>query len=291
MRSLLFVPGDSERKLARTLVSPADVLILDLEDSVAAQRRPVAREMVAAFIAEARKGAGKSQLWVRINPLDGADWQADLAGVMAAAPDGIIHPKPASGADVHTLSIALAQAESRLGLTSGQTRILAIVTEVPISVLQLHTYVGSSTRLAGLSWGAEDLGAVIGSLSSRDEQGAYTSPYRLVRDLCLITASAAGCEPIDTVYTNFRDAAGLRTEAMAARRDGFTGKIAIHPDQVHVINEVFTPSPEEVAQAHRVKGAFGENAGVASLDGMMLDMPHLKLAERILARARAVGAA
>ncbi len=290
MRSLLFVPGDSERKLARSLVSPADVLILDLEDSVAAQRRPVARGMVSDFMAEARKGPGKSQHWVRINPLDGQDWEADLAGVMPAAPDGIIHPKPSSGADVHKLSIALSQAESRLGLTSGKTRILPIVTEVPISVLQLNTYVNSSARLAGLSWGAEDLGAVIGSLSSRDEHGAYTSPYRLVRDLCLITASAAGCEPIDTVYTNFRDSGGLRTEALAARRDGFTGKIAIHPDQVHVINEVFTPSAEEIAHALRVKGAFGENAGVASLDGMMLDMPHLKLAERILARARTVGA-
>lgn len=291
MRSMLFVPGDSERKLARTLVSPADVLILDLEDSVAAQRRPVARGMVSAFIAEARKGPGKSQLWVRINPLDGADWEADLAGIMAASPDGIILPKPYSGEDVHKLSIALDHAETRHGMTNGRTRILAIVTEVPLSVLQLHTYVGSSNRLAALSWGAEDLGAVIGSLSSRDETGAYTSPYRLVRDLCLITASAAGVEPIDTVYTNFRDSAGLRAECIAARRDGFTGKIAIHPDQVPVINEVFTPTAEEIAHALRVKGAFGENAGVASLDGMMLDMPHLKLAERILARAKAVGAA
>lgn len=291
MRSMLFVPGDSERKLARTLVSPADVLILDLEDSVAAQRRTVARGMVSSFIAEARRGEGKSQLWVRINPLDGADWEADLAGVMAAAPDGIILPKPTSGETVHKLSIALDHAESRYGLKNGQTRILAIVTEVPISVLQLHTYVGCSNRLAALSWGAEDLGAVIGSLSSRDEHGAYTSPYRLVRDLCLITASAAAAEPIDTVYTNFRDAAGLKAECIAARRDGFTGKIAIHPDQVHVINEVFTPSADEIAHALRVKGAFGENAGVASLDGMMLDMPHLKLAERILSRAKAVGAA
>lgn len=291
MRSMLFVPGDSERKLARSLVSPADVLILDLEDSVAAQRRGVARGMVSAFIAEARKGPGKSQLWVRVNPLDGGDWEADLAGIMAAAPDGLILPKPYSGADVHKLSIALDHAESRHGLGGGTTRILAIVTEVPLSVLQLHTYVGSSNRLAALSWGAEDLGAVIGSLSSRDEHGAYTSPYRLVRDLCLITAAAAGVEPIDTVYTNFRDGPGLRAECIAARRDGFTGKIAIHPDQVHIINEVFTPSPEEIAHAHRVKAAFGENAGVASLDGMMLDMPHLKLAERILSRAKAVGAA
>lgn len=290
MRSMLFVPADSEKKLAKSLTSPADALILDLEDSVAASRRPVARGMIEAFVANARTKPCKAQLWVRINPLDGGDWEADLAGVMKAAPDGIVLPKPTSGADVHKLSIALGHAENRHGLKTGATRILAIVTEVPISVLQLHTYVDASARLSALSWGAEDLAAVIGSLANRDEAGNYTSPYRLVRDLCLLAASAAAVEPIDTVYTNFRDADGLRAESLSARRDGFTGKIAIHPDQVPVINEIFTPSPSEIAHATRVKAAFGENAGVASLDGMMLDMPHLKLAERILARARAVGA-
>jgi citrate lyase subunit beta/citryl-CoA lyase len=291
MRSMLFVPADSERKLARSLDSPADALILDLEDSVAAARRPVARGMAAEFMRDARARGAKPALWVRINPLDGPDWEADLAGVMGAGPDGIILPKPSSGEVVHKLSIALGHAEGRHGLESGRTRILPIVTEVPLSVLQLHTYVGSSSRLAALSWGAEDLGAVIGSLANRDESGAFTSPYRLVRDLCLITAVAAEAEPMDTVYIDFRNPAGLEAEARAAKRDGFTGKMAIHPDQVATINAVFTPSAEEIAHARRVADAFAASpgAGVASLDGRMIDMPHLKLAERVLARAKAAG--
>ena len=288
MRSMLFVPADSERKLAKSLSSPADALILDLEDSIAAERRPIARPMVSDFIQSARKSGGRiPQLWVRINPLDGPDWEADLAGVMAAGPDGVILPKPESGADVHRLSIALGHAESQHGLKAGRTRILPIVTEVPISVLQLHTYVGSSARILALSWGAEDLGAVIGSLANRDETGAVTSPYRLVRDLCLITASAAGAEPMDTVYVNFRDTPGLIAEALVAKRDGFTGKMAIHPDQVEPINAVFTATADEIAHAENVVGAFSQSGtGVASLNGMMLDKPHLKLATRVLARAK-----
>jgi citrate lyase subunit beta/citryl-CoA lyase len=288
---MLFVPADSERKMVRSLESPADALILDLEDSVAAERRPVARQMTAAFIADAKQKGSKAQLWVRINPLDGGDWEADLAGVMASGPAGIILPKPSSGQDVHKLSIALGHAESRHGLAAGSTRILPIVTEVPISVLQLSTYVGSSARLAAMSWGAEDLGAVIGSLANRDEQGGFTSPYRLVRDLCLITASAAGTEPMDTVYVDFRDAKGLEAETRVAKRDGFTGKMAIHPDQVAVINAVFTPSADEIAHAQKIVAAFAAapGAGVASLDGKMIDKPHLKLAERVLARAASAG--
>lgn len=293
MRSMLFVPADSERKMARSLSSPADALILDLEDSVAAERRPVAREMTAAFIADARAKGAKAELWVRINPLDGPDWEADLVGVMAAGPAGVILPKPSSGADVHKLSIALGHAESRHGLKAGATRILPIVTEVPISVLQLHTYVGSSNRIAAMSWGAEDLGAVIGSIANRDETGNFTSPYRLVRDLCLITASAAGTQPMDTVYVDFRDQKGLEAETRIAKRDGFTGKMAIHPDQVEPINAIFTPTAEEVAHAKRIADAFSARpgAGVASLDGKMIDMPHLKLAQRVLAQAKAAGMA
>lgn len=290
MRSMLFVPADSERKLAKSVASPADALILDLEDSVAADRRPIARQMAAAYIPEARKAGARAKLYVRINPLDGPDWEADLDGVMAAAPDGIILPKPHSGEDVHRLSIALGHAESRNGIATGATRVLPIATEVPISVLQMHSYIGSSERLVAMSWGAEDLAAVIGSLANRDETGALTSPYRLVRDLCLITAVAAGIEPIDTVFTNFRDTAGLVAESQAAKRDGFTGKIAIHPDQVAPINEVFTPSAAEIDHARKVAAAFATGGtGVASLDGMMLDMPHLKLAQRVLMRAKAAG--
>ncbi|MGE0767614.1 MAG: CoA ester lyase [Hyphomicrobiaceae bacterium] len=293
MRSMLFVPADSERKMVRSLESPADALILDLEDSVAAERRPVAREMAAAFIADARAKGAKPELWVRMNPLGGADWEADLAGVMASGPAGIILPKPSSGADVNTLSMALGSAETRYGLKSGQTRILPIVTETPISVLQLHTYVGVSSRVAALSWGAEDLGAVIGSLANRTEAGDFTSPYRLVRDLCLITASAAGAQSMDTVYVDFRSDKGLEAETRIAKRDGFTGKMAIHPGQVAIINAVFTPSADEISHAQKITEAFSANpgAGVASLDGKMIDMPHLKLAQRVLAQAKAAGLA
>ena len=293
MRSLLFVPADSEKKLAKSLSSPADVLILDLEDSVAASRRPEARGMAAAFMPAARSAGCRAKLYVRVNPLDGPDWEADLIGVMSAGPDGIILPKPHSGEDVHKLSIALDHAEKRHGLKTGVTRILPITTEVPISVLQMHTYVGSSSRLSGMSWGAEDLGAVVGSLSNRDERtGDFTTPYLMVRNLMLFTAAAAGIEPIDTVFVNFRDTAGLIAESKAAKRDGFTGKIAIHPDQVAPINKVFTPSEAELAHAHAVTAAFAASGtGVASLNGMMLDMPHLKLAARVLARAQAAGSA
>jgi len=166
---------------------------------------------------------------------------------------------------------------------------LPIVTETPLSVLNLRSYVGVSARMIGMSWGAEDLGAVVGSLANRDERGQFTSPYRLVRDLCLITAAAASVEPIDTVYVNFRDTAGLEAETRDARRDGFTGKMAIHPDQVAPINAIFTPTEAEVAHARAVIAAFDGAAGVASLNGMMLDKPHLKLAEKVLARAKVAG--
>jgi citrate lyase subunit beta / citryl-CoA lyase len=289
MRSLLFVPGDSERKLTKGLATGADALILDLEDSVAPANRPSARTLTAAFIAEASKAERRPLLYVRINPLDGTDWEADLAAIMPSRPDGIVMPKPNSGDDVSRLSIALGGAETEIGGTSNGTRILPIVTETPMSVLQLHSYVGASTRMIGMSWGAEDLGAVVGSLANRDERGQFTSPYRLVRDLCLLTAAAATVEPIDTVYVNFRDTAGLEAETRDARRDGFTGKMAIHPDQVAPINAIFTPTDTEVAHARAVIAAFDGAAGVASLDGMMLDKPHLKLAEKVLARAMVAG--
>ena len=289
MRSLLFVPADSERKLAKGLASGADALILDLEDSVAPANRPSARTLSAAFIAEARKSERRPLLYVRINPLDSDDWEADLAAVMPVGPDGVVMPKPNSGDDVRRLAIALSSAETEIGGTPNGTRILPIVTETPLSVLQLQSYVGASGRMIGMSWGAEDLGAVVGSLANRDARGQFTSPYRLVRDLCLMTAAAAAVEPIDTVYVNFRDTAGLEAETRDARRDGFTGKMAIHPDQVAPINAIFTPTEAEVAHARAVIAAFDGAVGVASLNGQMLDKPHLKLAEKVLARAKASG--
>lgn len=289
MRSFLFIPADSERKLAKALSANADALILDLEDSVSPDRRPLARGLAAEFIRTTVALSERPRLYVRINPIDGDDAQADIAAVIPARPDGVVQPKPNSGRDVQQLSMALAHAEERAGLQNAATRILPIVTETPASVLQLSTYIGASSRTIAMSWGAEDLSAVVGSLATRTAERVLSSPFRLVRDLCLLTAAAASVEPIDTVFVNFRDLAGLRLESREAVRDGFTGKIAIHPDQVELINEIFTPSAAEIAHAEAIVQTFAADseAGVASLDGQMLDRPHLKLAQKVLARAKA----
>lgn len=287
MRSLLFVPGDSDRKIAKALTSGADALILDLEDSVAADRKAAAREMTRDFVASAKVREGRPRLYVRINSLATEYWSADLDGVMPAGPDGILLPKPRSGDDVHRLSLALDHAEERSGLKQGATRIMAIATEVPVCLLNMGSFVDASTRLEALTWGAEDLSAEVGSTATREMGGTFTSPYRLARDLCLFTAVAAGAQPIDTVFIDFRDQDGLRAEAAAAARDGFTGKLAIHPDQVEIINAAFTPSPREIARARDIVAMFAASpeAGVISLNGQMYDRPHLTRAERVLARA------
>jgi citrate lyase subunit beta / citryl-CoA lyase len=288
MRSLLFIPGDDERKLAKGAGSGADALILDLEDAVSPARKGAARTITAQYIASTRGSEKRPALYVRVNALDTAHWEADLAGVMEARPDGIVLPKARSGEDVHKLSIALNHAEERSGAELGATRIVAIATEVPISLLKLETYVGASARLAGLAWGAEDLSAVIGVRINREADGSWTSPYSLARNLCLFTAAAADVLPIDTVYVNFRDEQGLRAEAALAARDGFTGKMAIHPGQVPAINEIFSPRPEEVALAQEIVKAFADNpdAGVLAIDGQMVDKAHVARAQRILARAK-----
>ena len=230
-------------------------------------------------------------LYVRINSLDTPFWSEDLAAIMPARPDGIVLPKPTSGEDVHQLAVALDHGEQPACTARGATRILPIATEVAISVLQMHTYVGASSRMDAFSWGAEDLSSQVGAATNRRPDGDYTSPYRLARDLCLLTAVAASAQPIDTVYVNFRDEGGLIKEAREAARDGFTGKMAIHPAQVAPINAAFTPSAEEISQAQRIVQVFADNptSGVGSLDGEMLDRPHLVRAERIIARARAAG--
>jgi citrate lyase subunit beta/citryl-CoA lyase len=289
MRSLLFVPADSERKLAKAEASGADTLLLDLEDAVSGSRKPAARQIGAEYIRALRPREGRPHLYVRINALDTSYWQDDLAGVMGAAPDGIMLPKPRSGEDVHKLSIALNHAEERAGIAVGATRIIAIATEVPVSLLSMSTYIGASSRLEGLTWGAEDLSTELGSRATREEGGAgWTSPYRLARDFTLYTAVAAGVQPIDTVYIDFRDAQGFREEARLAARDGFTGKMAIHPDQVAMINEVFSPSPDEMSRAEAIVQLFVDNpdAGALSLDGQMVDRPHLIRAQRLLARVK-----
>lgn len=284
LRSLLFVPGDRPDRMEKALGSGADALILDLEDAVAPAGKPDARRMVADFVARGHHGPA---IFVRINPLDGdgdGDADADLAAVAAARPTGYILPKAESGGDVDDLAARL----DRLG--DAAARIIAIASETPRAVFGLGTYSGCSSRLAGLSWGAEDLPAAIGATAAREADGRYTPVYEVVRTLALMGAHAAGVTALDTVYPAFRDLDGLAAYAARARRDGFGGMLAIHPAQVAAINAAFTPSAVEIAHAQAVVDAFDANPGVGalSLNGRMIDAPHLKAAQRILAQAAAL---
>jgi citrate lyase subunit beta/citryl-CoA lyase len=292
MRSLLFVPADSERKLTKGASTGADALILDLEDSVEAGRKDAARRLAAQYLADARPLEARPRLYVRINALDTVLWQDDIAGVIGAQPDGILLPKPRSGDDVRKLSLALRHEEERAGVPVGATRIIAIATETPVALFQLHTYVESSSRLEAMAWGGEDLSAAVGASTNRDAEGrTWTSPYRLARDLTLFAASAAGVAAIDTVFVDLRDTEGLARESRAAARDGFTGKLAIHPGQVETINAAFTPGSEEVAAAEEIVRLFADNPGAGAMShrGQMVDRPHLARAKRTLARAKAAG--
>jgi citrate lyase subunit beta/citryl-CoA lyase len=276
LRSLLFVPGDRPERMEKALAAGADAVILDLEDSVAVERKAEARRHVAEFL----NRNALAPLWVRVNPLDTAECDRDLAAVLPAHPDGIVLPKAEGGASVAELARRLTAAGN------ATAQILAIATETPAAVFQLGSY-GGHRRLAGLTWGAEDLPAAIGAATSRDADGSYTAPYEMVRALCLFGAAAAGVMPIETVYPAFRDGDGLAAYAARARRDGFMGMMAIHPTQVPLINDAFTPSAAEVAHARAVVDAFEANpqAGALSLDGRMIDRPHLVQAQRILAAA------
>lgn len=287
MRSLLFVPGHDERKLEKALAAGADALILDLEDSVAAGDKALARRTSLDFLRQAKQSTAGPALYVRINPLDNPMSDSDLDSVMTGGPEGIVLPKSQSGADVTLLDARIAVREALHDLEDGSTRIIAIATETAASIFGLGSYAGSCRRLDGLTWGGEDLAADIGAGANKDDAGQWTEPFRLARSLCLFGAVSAGVQPIDTVYTDFRDLDGLRREAETAATDGFAGKLAIHPAQVPVINEAFTPSQEAVDEARRVIEAFraAGNAGVVGLDGKMLDRPHLLAAERTLARA------
>ncbi len=286
LRSLLFVPGDSTRKLSKSAGVPADALILDLEDSVAPENKAVARKRVADFLSEHSQHRQK-QLWVRINSLDQPAALEDLAGIMHGRPDGIVQPKTRSPDDVVLLGQHLETFEKDLGFAIGSTRILPVSTETPAALFSLGEYVHCDQRLAGLTWGAEDLSTAVGALSNKDRDGNWTSPFQLARSLCLFAAHAAEVAAIDTIYADFFDLEGLRANCDEARRDGFSGKLAIHPDQIVVINSAFTPSEEEINQARRIVELFAANPGVAalSLDGVMLDIPHLKQARNILTMA------
>jgi citrate lyase subunit beta / citryl-CoA lyase len=276
LRSLLFVPGDRPDRMEKALGAGADALILDLEDSVAPTAKADARRVVADFVA----ANSQARLWVRVNPLDSPEQEKDLAAILPARPDGIVLPKAEGGASVDELARRLTERGN------ATAQILAIATETPAAIFALGSY-GGARRLAGLTWGAEDLPAAIGAATSREADGSFTAPYELARSLCLFGAAAAGVMPIETVYPAFRDLDGLALYAARARRDGFTGMMAIHPDQVGVINAAFTPSAAEIAHARSVVAAFeaSPGAGALALDGRMIDRPHLLQAQRILAAA------
>jgi citrate lyase subunit beta / citryl-CoA lyase len=283
MRSFLFVPGDSPRKFARATASAADAVILDLEDSVAPDQKPQARKMTAEMLSGER---GRQRLFVRVNALDSGLALADLAAVMGARPDGIVLPKCGSGADVRLLGHYLDAFEAAAGTEGGRTLILPVATETAEAIFGLGSYKEAGPRLWGLMWGGEDLQASLGATENRRD-GIFHSPYRLARDLCLMGAAAAGVVAVDTVYTDIDNLAGLEAECRAARRDGFAAKALIHPKHVDTVHVAFSPSEDEVAWAKRVVAAFGEapDAGVLRLDGKMLDKPHLRAAEKVLAQA------
>lgn len=287
-RSFLFVPGDSENKLQKAADSDADALIVDLEDSVTAKARPAARKLVTEFLGE----AFRPDCWVRINPLDNEDSDKDLEAIVAAAPHGVVLPKASGGGDIKKLAERLDKLEAACGDGEGVTRILPIVTERPAALFRMHEYCDASSRLAALTWGAEDLSAAVGASSNRDVAGAWLPPYQLARSLCLFAAAAASVPAIDTVYTNFRDTRGLAEYAGNARRDGFTGMLAIHPGQIAPINDAFMPSADEIERARRIVQLFANNSdlGVLQLDGEMIDRPHLLKAQRVLDVAERIGA-
>jgi len=282
-RSFLFVPADSGRKLEKAGTCGADALILDLEDSIADSARPRARELAAEFLQQKRE----TDIWVRINPLDSADALEDLKAVMPAAPDGIVLPKPRGAGDTNQLAKLLDVLEQESDLEPGQTVILPVATERPAALFSMDEYAESTARLAGLTWGAEDLSTAVGASTNRDESGNWLPPYQLARSLCLFAAAAAGVPAIDTVYTDFRDTDGLAEFAAAARRDGFEGMLAIHPDQVAIINRAFVPTSAETERAQRIVELFAANPDVGTLgmDGEMIDRPHWLQAKRILEMA------
>lgn len=282
-RSFLFVPADSERKLQKALASGADALILDLEDSVSADARPMARSNIAAFPTDEFDG----EVWVRINPLDTADATDDLRAAVPTAPQGIVLPKPIGARDSVQLGKLLDVLEHESGLEQGAIGIIPIATERPGALLQMQDYAVGIPRLTGIAWGAEDLSAALGASANRDDAGAWLAPYQLARSLCLLAATAAGVAAIDTVYTDFKDEDGLLRFAASARRDGFESMLAIHPAQVPIINAAFKPTQSEIQRANAIVALFAENpnAGVVALDGEMVDRPHLRQAERILSKA------
>ncbi len=284
LRSLLFVPGDSERKFARAQASGADALILDLEDSVAPSQKSAARAHVASLIDPAPR---PWRFFVRPNPFDTGLTADDLAAVVKPGLDGLLVPKAEGAADVVRLGAMLDELEAAAGMAIGTVKIAVVATETPLAMFNLGSYTPPHPRLVGLTWGAEDLAAAVGATANRGADGQWTFPYQVARTQCLFAAAAAGVAPIDTLYADFRNEEGLAADCRLARRDGFTGRLAIHPDQVAVINDGFSPSADDVAHARRVVETFAAqpDAGTIGIDGKMYDIPHLKAAQRTLAAA------
>jgi citrate lyase subunit beta/citryl-CoA lyase len=289
MRSWLFAPGDSEKKMGKAEGGAADIVLLDLEDSVSPENKPAARQMVAAQIAAS---ANRARLWVRINPVTGHDCIADLVAIIPARPGGVFLPKAEGAADVTRLHHYLTALEAANGIPLGRTLIAALVTETAAAMFKTGDYAGDypgKARLVAMSWGAEDLSSALGAREQRGPDGEYSHTYEMARSLCLIGAAAAGVAAIETVQPEFRDLEALAARARRVRAQGFGGMLAIHPAQVDPINAAFTPSAEELAHARAVVQAFADHpgAGVVALDGAMLDRPHLVLAQRLLAEAGA----
>jgi citrate lyase subunit beta/citryl-CoA lyase len=291
MRSFLFVPADGGRKLDKAMASGADAVIIDLEDSIAPEAKAAARKSAAAFLTEVGKSADRPHLLVRVNGIATGLIDEDLDVVAGARPDAIMLPKAEGGASIIHVDAKLTACEAIAGLPDGSIKILAIATETAPALFLAGTYAGASSRLEGLTWGAEDLSAELGAETNRDGNGQFLDPYRMARALCLAGAAAARVPAFDTVTPDFRNADLLRREAEEARRDGFQGKIAIHPAQVPIINEVFTPTPAAVAQARAIVAAFDANPGkgAVAIEGVMYDRPHLARAGRVLARAKSAG--
>ena len=290
-RSLLFAPGDSGRKIDKALASSADAIILDLEDSVTPENRPAARELIVQALTE--HGAHhRDRLWVRINPVSTEDCLDDLAAVTVPGLAGVMVPKPDSAQDIDAVSHYLSALERKAGLPRGDVKILSVMTETAQAFLSAATYGhGARPRLAGVLWGAEDLSAALGATANTDINGELSFTYQMARSLCLAAAAASESQPIDTVFSDFKDPEGLKANCRAARREGFLGKIAIHPNQVDIINETFTPSIDEIAHATAVIAAFDDNPGkgTVGLEGKMLDRPHLVQAQRVMAMAKDFG--
>jgi len=286
MRSLLFIPADSPQKLAKGLGSGADALLLDLEDSISLERKEAAREGALDFLAAHRDKTERPKLIVRINSFASGFTDDDLNAIVPGRPDAVMFPKAEGGASVIHLDAKLTAREAVHGLTEGAIKVVAIATETAKALFLAGTYADASHRLIGLTWGAEDLSAELGADRNRDDAGNFLDPYRLARSLCLAGAVAAQVQPIDTVYVDFRNADGLARECEEARRDGFTGKMAIHPNQVEAINRAFTPTEEALSQAQAVIDAFAREpgAGVVGIGGKMFDRPHLVKAQALLAR-------